>query len=201
MEAGKTAADTLLGTGKSQEYFVRGETVMYICGSWKAEEVAAQVGADFDWAIVPNPAGDDGGTGVALASALVALADTAQPEAVAKVFEFLMEAEVSAEFAARTLTVPARADLAAAGIDYLTENDVVAAALNGFARETPNLQAQAITLDLHPLAPDYYEASNTFLRAILRRRADAGRGAGGYPGQARGGGGRLGLGFRQVSET
>ena len=36
MEDGKTPADTLLGTGKSQEYFVRGETVMYICGSWKA---------------------------------------------------------------------------------------------------------------------------------------------------------------------
>ena len=60
MEAGKTPADTLVGTGKSQEYFVRGETVMYICGSWKAEEVAAQVGDDFEWAIVPNPSGPGG---------------------------------------------------------------------------------------------------------------------------------------------
>ena len=57
MEQGVTPADTLLGTGKSQDYFVRGETAMYICGSWKVEEVAAQVGDAFEWAIVPNPAG------------------------------------------------------------------------------------------------------------------------------------------------
>ena len=164
MEDGKTPADTLLGTGKSQEYFVRGETVMYICGSWKAEEVAAQVGDDFEWAIVPNPAGPAGGTGVALATWLVAINHTDEPEAVAKVFEYLLDADVSAEFAARTFTIPAREDLAAGGIDYQTDNETVAAALNAFAREVPNLQDQAIALDLNSLAPVYYEASNTYLR-------------------------------------
>ena len=164
MDDGKTPADTLLGTGKSQEYFVRGETVMYICGSWKAEEVAAQVGDDFDWAIVPNPAGPAGGTGVALATWLVTINHTDEPEAVAKVFEYLLDADVSAEFAARTFTIPAREDLAAGGIDYQTDNETVAAALNAFAREVPNLQDQAIALDLNSLAPVYYEASNTYLR-------------------------------------
>ncbi|MYD10343.1 MAG: carbohydrate ABC transporter substrate-binding protein [Chloroflexi bacterium] len=167
MEAGKTPADTLLGTGKSQEYFVRGETVMYICGSWKVEEVAAQVGADFDWAIVPNPSGPGGATGVALATWLVADIGTDQPEAVAKVFEYLLEAEVSAEFAARTLTVPAREDLAAAGIDYQTDDEVVAAALNGFAREVPNLQDQAILFDVIGERFFYYAKSNEFLRAYF----------------------------------
>lgn len=164
MEAGVTPADTLLGTGKSQEYFVRGETVMYICGSWKVEEVAAQVGDTFDWAIVPNPSGPGGGTGVALATWLVADIVTDHPQAVAKVFDYLLEADVGAEFSARTLTVPPREDLVAGGIDYQTENETVAAALNAFAREAPRLQTQAIALDLHPLAPVYYEASNTYLR-------------------------------------
>jgi len=167
MEQSVTPADTLLGTGKAQEYFVRGETVMYICGSWKVEEVAAQVSDAFEWAIVPNPTGAGGGTGVAQATALVALADTAHPDAVAKVFAYLIRAEVSAEFAARTLTIPAREDLATSGIDYQTDDDVVAAALNAFAREVPKLQDQAIALDLHPLAPVYYDASNELLRAYF----------------------------------
>ena len=122
MEEGKTPADTLLGTGASQDYFVRGETVMYICGSWKVEEVAAQVGDDFEWAIVPNPSGPAGGTGVVQATMLVAYADTKESEAVAKVFAYLLQPEVSAEFAARTLTIPAREDLAASGIDYQTDD-------------------------------------------------------------------------------
>lgn len=166
MEAGKTPADALLGTGKSQDYFARGETVMYICGSWKVEEVAAQVGDDFEWAIVANPAGP-GGAGVAQATAVVALAGTEHPEAVAKVFEYLIGAEVSAEFAARTLTIPAHLDVAASAIDYDTDNETIAAALNAFAREAPKLQDQAIALDLHPLAEVYYESSNTYLRGYF----------------------------------
>jgi len=167
MEDGKTPADTLLGTGKSQEYFVRGETVMYICGSWKAEEVAAQVGDDFQWAIVANPAGPGGSTGVAQLTGLVAFAETKYPKAVGKVFEYLLQPQISAEFSARTLTIPARKDVAASGIAYRTNNNDVAAALNAFAREVPKLQDQAIALDLHPLASVYYEASNTNLRAYF----------------------------------
>ena len=114
---------------------------------------------------MPNPAGPAGGTGVALATWLVTInAYGRSLQAVAKVFEYLLDADVSAEFAARTFTIPAREDLAAGGIDYQTDNETVAAALNGFAREAPNLQDQAIALDLNSLAPVYYEASNTYLR-------------------------------------
>ncbi len=167
MATGKTPDDTLLGTGKSQDYFVRGETVMYICGSWKVEEVAAQVGDDFAWTIVPNPAGAAGGAGVAQATWLAASAETNHQDAVAQVFAFLLDAEVSAEFAARTLTVPAREDLAAGAIDYQTDDNRVAAALNAFAREASKLQDQAIALDSHPLASAYYQASNANLRAYF----------------------------------
>ena len=167
MEAGKTPADTLLGTGKSQDYFTRGETVMYICGSWKVEEVAAQVGDAFDWAIVPNPAGQDGGTGIAQLTGLVAFAETDYPKAVGKVFEYLLQPQISAEFSARTLTIPARLDVAASPIDYDADNETISAALNAFAREAPKLQGQAIALDLHPLAPVYYAASNELLRGYF----------------------------------
>lgn len=167
MEAGATPADTLLGTGKSQDYFTRGETVMYICGSWKVEEVAAQVGGEFDWAIAPNPAGPGGGTGVVKATALVALAAAKEPEAVAQVLEYLAQPEVFAEFSARSLTIPAHLAVAQSTIAYDTDSEVIRGALQAFARETLRLQDQAIALDLHPLAPVYYEASNRNLRAYF----------------------------------
>lgn len=166
-QAGLVPTDVLTGTGKSQEYFVRAETVMYICGSWKVEEVAAQVGAEFEWSIVPNPAGPGGATGVAQFTALVSFVDSEHPGVVAQVFEYLSAADIAAEFAARTLTVPAQMNPDAETIDYHTDNPVIAAALNGFAREVPKLQDQAVALDLHPLAPVYYEASNTNLRAFF----------------------------------
>lgn len=167
MTLGRTPADTLLGAGKSQAYFARGETVMYLCGSWKVEEVAAQVGADFEWAIVANPSGPGGATGAVKATALVALSQTDHPEAVAKVLEHLAQPAIYAEFSARTLTIPAHLGVAASSLDYATDDETVAAALNAFAREAPKLQDQAIALDLHPLAPVYYEASNTYLRGYF----------------------------------
>ena len=174
MQAGKTPADTLLGTGKSQEYFVRGQTVMYICGSWKAEQVAEQVGDDFDWEIAPNPAGAAGGTGVAQITALAASADTQHPQAVARVFDWLLQPELASEFAARTLTIPANEAIANSGIEYYTADPAVAAALNGFAREVPKLQAQAIALDAHPLAAGLLCRLEYLIASIFRRRLEPG---------------------------
>lgn len=167
MEEGNTPTDTLLGTGSSEAYFLRGETVMYICGSWKVEAVAAAVGSEFDWVIAPNPAGEVGGTGIAQSTSIVAFAGTDHPESVARVIDLLLTEATLTEFAARTLTIPAHEGVAVSAIGYQTNNDIVSAALNGFARQVPKLQDQAITLDLHPLAPVFYEASNANLRAYF----------------------------------
>ena len=99
-------ADTLLGTGSAEGYFTRGQAVMYICGSWKAGAVAQTVGEDFDWTIAPSPAGPEGGTSLAQATAVVGLAGSAQPEAVARVLAFLLEDDSLREFAARSLSIP-----------------------------------------------------------------------------------------------
>lgn len=164
---GEVPIDTLLGTGNAQDYFVRGEALMYVCGSWKAAIVADEVGDAFDWAIVPNPSGPNGSTGVVQATALVALSATEHPDAVARVLDYLLKSEIITEFSARTLRIPAHENVATTTIAYQTDNEVVAAALNGFVREVPKLQDQAIALDLHTLASVYYEASNTYLRAYF----------------------------------
>ena len=165
--AGKTPDDTLLGAGKSESYFVRGEALMYICGSWKAQSVARQVGDAFEWVIAPSPRGPAGGSAIATATFVVALADTQHPAAVARVFDFLANPATIAEFAARALIVPAREGVASAEIEYDTDDKAVAAALNAFARQVATMSDQALALDLHPMAAEYYAASNQWLRAYF----------------------------------
>ncbi len=172
LDAGMTPHDTLLGTGKSQEYFTRGEAVMYICGSWKVEEVARQVGEDFDWAVLPNPSGAGGSTGVAQATSLVAQAGAPNSQAVNEVMEWLSRSGRMREFARRTLLVPAMEYAADETLAYDTDDPVVAAALNAFAREALNLQDQAGLLHMHPLAGVYYSASNEYLRAYFAGDVD-----------------------------
>ena len=166
MQAGLTPEDTLRGTGKSQDYFVGGETVVYICGSWKAESVAAAVGDRFDWAILPNPVGAGGGAGIGQFTALAALASSPHPEALGQVFDYLTQPAIVREFAERTLTIAALAGVDAP-LDYDTADDTVAAALNAFAREVPHLTDQALALGLHPQVEVYYEAANRHLRAFF----------------------------------
>ena len=81
--------------------------------------------------------------------------------------EYLAQPALIAEFSARALTIPAQLEVAASRIDYDTDDESIAAALNAFAGEVPKLQDQAIALDLHPLAPVYYEASNELLRGYF----------------------------------
>lgn len=164
LEEGSLPEDTLLGTGRSEGYFVGGEALMYICASGKTESVTGQIGAAFDWVIAPNPHGAAGNTGFASLSAVVAFAGTEHPQAVARVIEYLLQPAVYAEYSARTLTVPAHLAVIEAGVAYASDDETVDAALNAFARGVPDLQDQAILFDVHPLASAYYEASNASLQ-------------------------------------
>lgn len=166
MDAGKTPAETWLGTSQysgAQDYFINVETVMYFSGSWQIGRFSADIGDAFDWVVVPNPYGPGGSTGVAGGAALVGYAATEHPQEVGMVMEYLLQPEVYAEFSSRTLGIPGHNAVAAMGVDYPTATTAVAAALNGFASEVPKLQDQAVALNPHPLAFAYYDASNTRL--------------------------------------
>ncbi len=166
MDAGKTPAETWLGTSQysgAQDYFVNVEAVMYFSGSWQIGRFSTEIGDAFDWIVVPNPYGPGGSTGVAGGAAIVGYAQTEHPEAVAMVMEYLMQPEVYGEFSARTLNIPGHNAVAEMGVDFDTDDPAVAAALNGFASEVPKLQDQAVALNPHPLAFAYYDASNTRL--------------------------------------
>ena len=166
MDAGKTPAETWLGTSQysgAQDYFVNVEAVMYFSGSWQIGRFSDEIGDAFDWVVVPNPYGPGGSTGVAGGAAIVGYAQTEHPQEVAMVMEYLLQPEVYGEFSARTLNIPGHNAVAAMGVEFDTDSAAVANALNGFAAEVPKLQDQAVALNPHPLAFAYYDASNTRL--------------------------------------
>ena len=166
MDAGKTPAETWLGTSQysgAQDYFVNVEAVMYFSGSWQIGRFSNEIGDAFDWVVVPNPYGPGGSTGVAGGASIVGYAQTEHPQEVAMVMEYLLQPEVYSEFSARTLNIPGHKAVAEMGVDFDTESAAVAAALNGFGSEVPKLQDQAVALNPHPLAFAYYDASNTRL--------------------------------------
>ncbi|MDE2820765.1 MAG: extracellular solute-binding protein [Chloroflexota bacterium] len=166
MDAGKTPAETWLGTSQysgAEDYFINVETVMYFSGNWQIGRFAADIGDAFDWVVVPNPYGPGGSTGVAGGAGLVGYAQTEHPEEVAKVLEYLALPEVYSEFSARTLLIPGHSGVAAMGVDFDTDSEAVAAALNNYALEVPKFQDQAVALAYHPLAFAYFDASNTRL--------------------------------------
>ncbi|MBL6983100.1 MAG: extracellular solute-binding protein [Anaerolineales bacterium] len=141
------------------DFFKSGDLVMCMSGSWQINGLANDVGDAFDWAVVPNPTGDGGSTGVAGGSAVVAFGDTEYPEAVGRLMEYLVQAETYAQFSAGTLALPAHTGAASAGIDFQTDNASVLGALAGFTAEVPKLNDAAVGLNVHPYAFAYYRNS------------------------------------------
>jgi alpha-1,4-digalacturonate transport system substrate-binding protein len=135
------------------------DLVMCMTGSWMINGMADDVGDAFDWVVVPNPTGDGGSTGVAGGTAVVAFADTENPEAVALLMEYLIQAENYGAFSAGTLALPAHKGVAAAGVDFATDNASVLGALSAYTAEIPKLQDQAVGLNVHPFAFAYYRNS------------------------------------------
>lgn len=146
-------------TNNCIDWFKSADLVMCMTGSWMIGGTAADVGDAFDWQVVPNPTGPGGSTGIAGGSALVAFGDTDYPEAVAKLMEFLYTPENYAAWSAGTLNLPAQVEVAAAGVDFNTEDQNVLAALSAYTAEVPKLQDQAVMLNVHPFAFAYYRNS------------------------------------------
>jgi alpha-1,4-digalacturonate transport system substrate-binding protein len=141
------------------DMFKAGDLVMCMSGSWQINGLAADIGDAFDWVVVPNPTGAGGSTGVAGGAGVVAFADTEHPEAVAKLMEFLIQAENYSAFSAGTLNLPAHTEVATNGVAFESDNASVLAALDSYTAEIPKLQDQAVGLNVHPFAFAYYRNS------------------------------------------
>lgn len=151
-EAGITPAEVWLGSGGSYaaaaDFFINGQLVLYMSGSWQVGRFSNDIGDAFDWQVIPNPTGPGGSTGMPGGSGMVAFASTRYPEQVARVMEYLIQPDVMREFTARTLFIPGHLGLGE--IEYETDLDLAQAALTAFGAEVPKIQEQAYLLNFHP---------------------------------------------------
>lgn len=149
-----TPAEVWVGSAGSYaaaaDFFINGQLVMYMSGSWQVQRFSNDIGDAFDWEVVPNPTGPGGSTGMPGGTGLVAFADTEHPAEVARVMEYLASEAALGEFSARTLFIPGHLGLAEAGVDYDTDSEAAREALSAFLSEVPKLAEQGYLLNAHP---------------------------------------------------
>ncbi|NWG15394.1 MAG: extracellular solute-binding protein [Chloroflexi bacterium] len=152
--SGITPADVWIGAGGTYNpaapYFINGQLVMYMSGSWQISNFATNIGDAFDWEAVPNPTGPGGSTGMPGGTFFVAFGDTEHPAEVARVMDYLASVDVLKAFTEKTLFLPAHLGLGE--LNYQTDNALAAAALNMFVAEVPKLSEQAYKLQYGGLA-------------------------------------------------
>lgn len=168
---GLTNAEVWLGSGDSYasaaDDFVAGDLVMYMSGSWNVGRFSTDIGTTFDWDVVPNPAGVGGSTGMPGGSSVVAFRDTDHPAEVAALMEFMIQPEITAEFAARTLFIPGHNEVAATGVEFETDLAAASNSLNGFLAEIPKLQPAAFDIVYSPVPRTIYsETANRITQYI-----------------------------------
>lgn len=150
-EDGITPLEVWAGSGggyvAANEFFINGQLVLYMSGSWQVGQFAKLIGDTFDWEAIPNPCGDCGCTGIPGGALLMAFNSTKHPAQAARLVEYLTQEAVLGEFSARSLFLPGHLGLAASGVDYATNKE----ALNVFLSQIPKLMPEAYGLQYHPL--------------------------------------------------
>jgi alpha-1,4-digalacturonate transport system substrate-binding protein len=134
----------------ANDEFKNAQVVLYMSGSWQIAQFDKTIGNAFDWVAVPNPCGPGGCTGMPGGAGLVAIKTTKNPQAVAKVMEYLSSEDVLAEFYSRTLFVPGHLGLSAKGVDYPTASPLAKAALGVFTKQVNAISPLAYQLQGYP---------------------------------------------------
>lgn len=168
---GITPAEVWIGNSGSYaaaaDYYINGQLVFYMSGSWQIGNFAKNIADKFDWEAVPNPTGPGGSTGMPGGSVFVALKETKHPAEVARVMDYLVQHDAQADFAARTLFIPGHLGLAAEGVDYQTDSASAKQSLNMFLSQLPNIAEQAYQLNFHPQNSAIFNAVRDRLGQVL----------------------------------
>jgi alpha-1,4-digalacturonate transport system substrate-binding protein len=149
---GITPLDVWAGSGgayvAATEYFINGQVPLYYAGTWQIGNFTNAIGDTFDWQVIPNPSGEAPSTGVPGGSLIVGFAGSEHPAEVARVLDYLVQADVLREFAERTLFVPGHLGLVAEGIEWPAN----AEALNVALSEIPKITPEAYGLQYSPFS-------------------------------------------------
>jgi len=148
-------------------YFINGQLVFYMAGSWQVGNFNTNIGDAFDWEAVPNPCGPAACTGMPGGAALVAINTTKHPEAVARVMEYLTSEEVMSEFYARTLFIPGHLGLAEKGVEFQAELPQTIKSLSVFSTEVGKLAPLAYDLQAYPFNTILFNANRDRLTQVF----------------------------------
>jgi len=149
------------------DFFINGQTVMYMSGSWQIGQFKDKIGDTFDWEAVPNPCGPAACTGMPGGAALVGINTTKHPEQVARLLDFIAAEENLAEFSAKTLFIPGHLGLAAKGVEYQTDVEQAKNALNVFVAEVVKLDPIAYALQAYPFNRIIFDSTRDRLTQVI----------------------------------
>lgn len=114
--------------------FTEQTTAMAFVGSFLVPDVDNL--ADFEWTATPMPVDERGATDLG-GNALVATAETDNPDLATEFLSFMTEADNMAAFCAATNELPTRTDIDPASIDFAVRSDVMPVFVEQAATITP----------------------------------------------------------------
>ena len=151
----------------ANDLFVNGQVVLYMSGSWQIGQFANTIGDAFDWQVIPNPCGPGACSGMPGGAALVPIKDTDHPEEVARVMDYLAQADVLEQFSAKTLFIPGHLGLAESGVAYETDIEAASGALSTFVEQVGKLDQTAFDLQAYPYNFSIFNASRDRLTQVI----------------------------------
>jgi len=149
------------------DFFINGQAVLYMSGSWQIGQFKDKIGDAFDWEVIPNPCGPAACTGMPGGAALVGINTTKHPEQVARVLDFLAQEENLAEFSAKTLFIPGHLGLSGKGIDYQTDVESAKQALNMFVSQVGLLDPIAYKMQAYTYNTIVFNAIRDRLTQVM----------------------------------
>lgn len=155
------------GYAPANEMFVNAQVVLYMSGSWQIGQFSNLIGDAFDWKVIPNPCGPAACSGMPGGAALVPIKDTAHPEEVARVMEYLASEPVLEEFSAKTLFIPGHLGLSAKGVAYDTDLAAASDALSVFVSQVGKLDQTAFDLQAYPYNFAIFNATRDRLTQVI----------------------------------
>ncbi len=148
--------------------FINAQIPFYYSGSWQVANLSSKIGDAFDWVATGSPCGTAGCSGLAGGAGLVAVKYTQNPEAVAKVMDYLASEEVVREFTERTLFLPAHAGVVAAGgLEFQSADPNVPPALSRFVEASAETLPAANALPAWVWGNAYYGALVTRVSQVM----------------------------------
>jgi alpha-1,4-digalacturonate transport system substrate-binding protein len=148
--------------------FINAQIPFYYSGSLQVANLSSKIGDAFDWVATGSPCGTAGCSGLAGGAGLVAVKYTQNPEAVAKVMDYLASEEVVREFTERTLFLPAHAGVVAAGgLEFQSADPNVPPALSRFVEASAETLPTADALPAWVWGNAYYGALVTRVSQVM----------------------------------